>query len=447
MSDGVERRIGLSGAVFTLVGYVIGASIFILPGQLAADVGPGAFVSYLIAGVLAALGSVVAAQIGSALPVSGSIVVGASRVLSPLVGFVALWALLLAVGVAISLVCYGMVDYLSYFLPGLGRRGTALLLAVAFTFLNLTPVRVAVGLQAVMTVAFLAVLLAFGIGGVAAADPANLDPMMPRGLGAVILAAVPAYFSYSGSFVIIELGGEIRDPARTLPRALLIGFAIIAASYALVTYAVPAVIPWETLAGVDAPIARAAEAFLPTWAGGVIAVAALLAGATSINGMLLVHSRDILAMARATVFPDALGVRGRGGVPVAAVLTLGTIGVLAVLVGGTIRQYAVLVVISVMLLQAIMAVTLLRLPTVLPAAFAGASFKLGRPARWIFGLLTLVASIGFSFLAVADSLRYGIVYLGVLALGALYYLVRRRVVAGRGGDLDRVLREGSATEG
>ena len=69
MSEGVERRIGLPGAVFTLVGYVIGASIFILPGQLAADVGPGAFVSYLIAGVLAALGSVVAAQIGSALPV------------------------------------------------------------------------------------------------------------------------------------------------------------------------------------------------------------------------------------------------------------------------------------------------------------------------------------------------------------------------------------------
>ena len=53
----------------------------------------------------------------------------------------------------------------------------------------------------------------------------------------------------------------------------------------------------------------------------------------------------------------------------------------------------------------------------------------------------------FSFLAVADNLQYGLIYLGVLALGAIYFLVRRRVVARRGGDLDRVLREGSAAEG
>ncbi|MGD9902892.1 MAG: APC family permease [Vicinamibacterales bacterium] len=446
MSEG-ERRIGLPGAVFTLVGYVIGASIFILPGQLAADVGPGAFVSYLIAGVLAALGSVVAAQIGSALPVSGSLVVAASRVLSPMVGFFTLWALLLAVGVAISLVAFGMVDYLAYFLPGLPRSAAALAVTVVFTLLNLTPVRVAVGLQAAMTVGFLAVLLVFGVGGTVSARSEYLTPLLPTGLGAVVLAAVPAYFSYSGAFVIVELGGDIRDPARTLPRALLIGFAIIAAVYALVAYAVPAVIPWESLAGVDAPIARAAQAFLPSWVGGVVAVAAMLAAGTSINGMLLVHSRDIVAMARAQVFPAALGSRSRGGVPVGATLALGAVGFLSVLVGGTIREYAVLVVTSVMLLQAIMAITLLRMPIVLPEALRQASFRLGRTARWIFGVLTLVASIGFMFLAVGDNLRNGLVYLGVLALGGVYFSARRRIVARRGGDLNRVLGEGSAAEG
>ena len=86
------RNIGLAGAVFTMVGYVVGASIFILPGALAADTGPAAFLAYLIAGVLAALTCVVGAELGSAVPVSGAINVTASRVLGPLFGFVGVWA-------------------------------------------------------------------------------------------------------------------------------------------------------------------------------------------------------------------------------------------------------------------------------------------------------------------------------------------------------------------
>jgi APA family basic amino acid/polyamine antiporter len=442
-----ERTIGLSSAVFILVGYTIGASIFILPGQLAADAGPGAFVSYLIAGAIAAVAAVVGAAIGSALPVSGSLNVASGRVLAPVYGFMGVWATLVAVAVAISLVSYGLADYLAYFVPGLDRLAVAIAAALAFGLLNLTTVQLAVQLQVAMTVGFLVVLFGFGVGGALHADPALLTPLLPNGFGAVLTAAVPAFFSYAGMTVITEIGGEIRQPGRTLPLALLVSFVLIASCYSLVAFAVPALLPWQSLAGLDAPIARAAEVFLPSWAGAAIAAGAILAAATSINAMLLIHSRDVLAMARARAFPAVLGRRGARGVPVGAVALVTGLGVLGILLGGTIRQYAVLAVISVMLLQVFAGMVILRLHRVLPDAERGSEFRLGPVARWVFGGLTIVSSAAFMALGVLDEPRHGIAYLGVLGLGVGYYYARRAVLAGQGCDLDETLRSGDSAEG
>ena len=83
----LERSIPLSGAIFTLIGYIIGGSIFILPGELAAQAGPGVFLAYLLASGIALFVCVIAAQIGNAFPVSGANYVAVSTVLSPFWGF------------------------------------------------------------------------------------------------------------------------------------------------------------------------------------------------------------------------------------------------------------------------------------------------------------------------------------------------------------------------
>jgi APA family basic amino acid/polyamine antiporter len=443
----VNRTIGLWSAVFILIGYTIGASIFILPGQLAADAGPGAFLSYLLAGSIAAIAAVVGAAVGSALPVSGSLNVASGRVLLPVVGFMGVWATLLAVAVAIPLVSYGLADYLAYFVPGADRRTVAIVAALALALANLATVRVAVALQVAMTVGFLIVLFGFGIGGALHADPALLRPLWPNGFGAVVAAAVPAFFSYAGMTVITEIGGEIQRPGRTIPLALLISFVAIAACYSLVAFAVPALLPWRSLAGVEAPVARAAEVFLPAWTGSAIAIGAILAAATSINAMLLIHSRDVLAMARARAFPAVLGRRSARGVPVGAVALVTALGLAGILVGGTIREYAVLAVISVMLLQVFAGVVLLRLPTALPDAFASSEFRLGPMARAVFGGLTIASSLAFMVLGVLDSPRHGLAYLGLLALGVAYYVARRARLAREGYRLDDVLRSGISAEG
>jgi APA family basic amino acid/polyamine antiporter len=444
----LPRTIGLAGAAFTLVGYVIGASIFILPGQLAADAGPAAFLSYLIAGVLAALACVVGAVIGSAVSVSGAANVAAARALGPVFGFMGVWLTLVAVVVSIALVGFGLADYLAYFFPGLDRTAVALGSVLLLGALNLTTVQLTVWVQGLMTAAFLVILFLFGLGGVAHARPELLTPFMPNGFAPVATGAVLAFFSYAGCTVITEIGGEIKNPARTIPVALLISFGVILVSYVLVSFAVPALLPWHTLAEVEAPVARAAETFLPTWVGAAIAIGALLAAATSINGMLLIHSRDVLAMARAQVFPVALSKRSpRTGVPGPALLLVTTLSVGSVLLGGSIRQYAMMAVMSVMILQIFQGLSLLRLPNALPVEWSAAGFRLGRVARLSVGGLLILSSIGFFLMGLADNSRIAALYLVVVALGVSYYYARRAIMARAGVAIDAALRSGATAEG
>ncbi|MEZ4457662.1 MAG: APC family permease [Gemmatimonadales bacterium] len=441
------RTIGLWGAVFTLVGYVIGASIFILPGQLAASAGPGVVVSYLLAGAVAAVSCLVGAVLGSAVPVSGCVNVAAARVVAPLAGFMGAWVILVAVIVGISLVAFGLADYVAYFLPGADRRTVAVVAVVGCLALNLTTVRLAVSVQAMMTLAFLAVMVVFGIGGVLNARAELLQPVFPNGGGAVVSGAVLAFFSFTGVTVITEIGGEIRDPDRTIPRAMLISFLVVLSAYTLVAVAIPAVLPWQSLADTAAPVARAAEVFLPGWVGGVIAIAAVLASVTSINGILLIHSRDLLAMARAGVFPTGLGARNRAGVPARAILLIGGLALVSVLFGGTIRQYAMMAVMSVMLFQISMGVTLLGLPRHLPDAWGRAGFRLAPRARVAAGIVLILASVAFFLLGALDNLAVSAGYLVVVALGVGYYFWRRMQLSRSGIALDRILREGMEAEG
>ena len=94
----LDRKIGLWGAVFLLIGNIVGASIFILPGQLAGLAGPGVVIAYLIAAVPAVINCLIAAQVGAIFPVSAAGYVFSSVVLHPFLGFLKEWVGILEIG-------------------------------------------------------------------------------------------------------------------------------------------------------------------------------------------------------------------------------------------------------------------------------------------------------------------------------------------------------------
>jgi APA family basic amino acid/polyamine antiporter len=438
----VRRSVGVFGAVVTLVGFVIGVAIFILPGALAATAGPAVVLSYCIAGLMALFSCFVAAQIGAVFPTSGASFVAVSRLLSPFLGFVVIWLIIGAVSVAIALVAYGFADYALLLLPGLNRVVLALLVVVALSGLNLVGIKETVIGQGLMVIVFMVALGVFCCAALISLDEDLLVPFMPNGLGPMLVAAVPAFFSFAGFTVVIEIGGEIKNPSQTMPIALAISFSIVLLVYAAVSLSVVGVIPWQELEGVGAPVGEAAARVLPGWMTNGISLAVLAAAASSINVLLLGFSRDVLALARVGALPEIFArISRRHGGPANAVLLITAISMGAIAVGGSIAQLATLVVVGLLALQAALGVATLLIPHRLPAHYRAAGFRLG-PVSLPFFSVGLIGLSG-AFLVIAASSDPNVVLIAVawLVVGVVYYGLRRSALTRRGVDVAQLIRD------
>jgi APA family basic amino acid/polyamine antiporter len=437
----LQGRIGLSGAVFTLVGYIVGGSIFILPASLAGTVGPAAFISYLLAAALTLFVCCTAAQIGSAFPASGGTYVAVSCLIGPFWGFMVVWMGVLIIFTSTPALAYGLVDYLVEFFPGIAayRVLAAVGAIIVFTGVNLLGIRTAMRAQAIMVVGSMAVLLLLGIGGLLHAKAANFSPLLPLGVKPVLWGAIPAYYSYSGFGAIVAFSGEIERPRRNVPLTLSISFPIILVTYTLVSIAVPGVIPWREL-NAAATVSRAAAQFLPQSLVVTVAVGAVLAIATSINGLLLSKSRDLFALAIDQVLPESLaGVGPRYGEPRAALLAMSAVAVAGALIGRSFTEYVSMSVLCVMVVEILSGLAIVVLPMRMPASFAAAAYKLGRMARLFWGVGLMVCSLGFIVAGLMGDLTGALIYFVAFVAGALAYAVRRLTLLRRGIRIEDLL--------
>lgn len=417
----LTRSVSLPSAIFVVIGYVVGASIYILPGSLAPDTGPAIFIAYALAAIPAIVAGFVMAQIGAAFPVSGSIFVLLRGALSPYAGFAYQWIMLSMAAVVVPLVGFGFADYLGYFIPGLNARAVAATLALSFTVINLLGMTIATIAQSVMVIIFLTALAIFGVGGAFAGDIANLKPLFPKGYAVLSIAAITAYFSYAGVFVIAEIAGEIKDPARNIPRAVLLAFVLIIALYVLVPLALAMVIPWSMIGDTPIAVVTASQFFLPAPLVTFIAISALLASATTVNSILMGLSRDFFQGANSGLFPAVFAlVNQRTAVPGRAILLVGGLSLAGIAVGGTITSYAQLALIGLMIIQVMTGIALLRLPTRMPEAYLASNFRLSIPVLRLVAISYIVFSLLFLYLLVSERSMLLLIGLVFLLAGVVY---------------------------
>lgn len=422
----MQRNIGAVGAAVTLVGFVVGISIFVLPGTLAASTGPAVMISYAIAAMMAVFSCVVAAQVGSVLPVSGASFVVVSRTVSPFIGFAMVWLIIGGATVAVALLASGFADYLILLWPGVDRQIAALLLVFGLGGLNLLGIRDTVIVQGVMVVFFLGALMIFSGAALYNIDTGLLIPFAPNGFTPVLVAAIPAFFSFAGFMVIIEIGGEIRNPARNIPLALAISFTTVLIIYSLVSLSIVGVIPWTDLSDSGAPVGEAAAIVLPAWLAKAITLTAIAAAASSVNVMLLGYSRDILALAQTQALPSFMArISAKHGEPVNGVLLMTMLSAIAVMTGGDIEAYATVVVFGLLLAQIAIGLATRRLPEQLPALFQNSAFKLRPGALSFFSYGLIVLSIIFLLVVILDSPKIALIVIAYLSLGIVYYFARR----------------------
>ncbi|UEA85475.1 APC family permease [Tsukamurella paurometabola] len=318
----MRRTLGLGDAVTVGLSAMVGAGVFVAFAPAAAAAGSALFAGLGIAAVIAYCNAAGSARLAARYPQSGGTYVYGRERLGPFWGHLAGWSFV--VGKSAS--CAAMALTVGTYAWPDQAHAVAAAAVVAVTALNVAGVERSARVARVVVAVVLAVLVAVVVASVTsgAAEPFRLAEGAAAGPFGVLQAAGLLFFAFAGYARIATLGEEVRDPARTLPRAIFVALAVALGVYALVGVALVAVLGTDALAASGAPLADAARASgFPVAA---VTVTACIAAFGSLLALLLGVSRTTLAMARDGHLPRALAaVHERRRVPVRAELAVGAV--------------------------------------------------------------------------------------------------------------------------
>ncbi|SEG90620.1 amino acid/polyamine/organocation transporter, APC superfamily [Actinacidiphila yanglinensis] len=320
----LRRHLGVFDAVVIGLGSMIGAGIFAALAPAAAAAGSGLLVGLALAGVVAYCNATSSARLAARYPASGGTYVYGRERLGAFWGYLAGWGFV--VGKTAS--CAAMALTVGSYVWPAQAHAVAVAAVVALTAVNYVGVRKAAWLTRVIVAVVLAVLAAVVTAccTASAADAGRWAIGADTGWRGVLQAAGLLFFAFAGYARIATLGEEVRDPRRTIPRAIPLALGITLVVYAVVALAVLAVLGPGRLAHTTAPLADAVRAAGVPGLVPVVRVGAALAALGSLLALILGVSRTTLAMARDRHLPPALAaVHPRFEVPHRAELAVGAV--------------------------------------------------------------------------------------------------------------------------
>ena len=347
----LHRRLGLWSAIAVLVGSTIGSGIFRTPAPVAQRVDdvPLFLLAWVLGGVVAVCGALTYAELAAAFPRSGGIYVFIREAFGPLPAFLFGWAELLiirpgaygAIGItasAYALRTIGLEPAASF--AGLPVRGDQALGAVFILIVaavNYHGIRRGAILQNLSTAFKVGALVALVFLGFAIGQGMGMGPMLaqraPIAVSPFLLAMVSILWAYDGWADLAFVGGEVRDPQRTLPRALVIGTSIVVVLYLAANLVYLYLIPIAEMKQAELVAADVAELLIGP--AGIVAVSAAVAVSTfgTLNGSMMTAPRIFFAMADDGLFPKAIArVDEKTGAPTAAILLAAVLGMIFVLI-------------------------------------------------------------------------------------------------------------------
>jgi len=335
------RRLGLFSGTMAVVGGIIGGGIFRTPATVAERLrSPGlVLLAWVIGGVVALIGAFCWGELGQRRPRAGGGYVYLRETFGPLPAFLYGWTLVLVIATgAIAAVAVTFADY-TLALLGFPHTYSVPLAVAAIVFLagiNYIGVRPAAITQNIFTIlklVALAMLIGAGIF-LGAPSPPSAAPSPPLHLAALGPALVPVLFTYGGWQQTNFIAEEIVEPERNLPRALVLGVAIVVAVYLLTNIAYLRVLGVEGLAASTAPAADTMRAVLGPAGGKIIAAGIALSTFGFLNLVILVTPRVLQAMAADGVFFARLAVLHPSyQTPTAAIVALALCAVALTLTG------------------------------------------------------------------------------------------------------------------
>ena len=358
----LARDLGVSHASAIVVGTIIGSGIFLVPSEMMQAVGSAklVFLAWLVGGLLSFFGALTYAELGAMKPQAGGEYVYVRDAYGPLGGFLYAWTtLLISKPASIATITAGFVRILGTFSvfaffsqPILVKPLTvtygqlaAIGAAVFISFLNYIGVKKAGEFQLVFTILKVAIIVGIGLacfayrGGAGWSNFTTDFAGAKGGVAGFMAALVAALWAYDGWNDLNQVAGEIRQPERNIPIALILGVAIVGALYVLVNAGVQYVLPGAAVAASPRPASDAVALVLGAFGASIVSAGMALSMLVTLNGTTMSGARVPFAAARdGYFFPSVAKVHPRFFTPSVAILLQLGLAVALLVVGQNFRQ-------------------------------------------------------------------------------------------------------------
>lgn len=440
----IDKKVGLIGATALTIGNSIGVTMFLLPAQLLEEgTGPSISIAAVLIAVPVVLSVFLMLQLGGAIPAAGGAYVYVSRLVGPFWGFVVPWISVPAVWLGLVFVGRGFAEYVRFFLPmtvdlpllapfEVPQISLSVLIAallVIFLVLNLLGIRLVADVQFAMVAIIIVGSLAFILPGILRVEPGNYQPMFPEGFGPLVEATVSLFISMQGFGLALNIGEEIEDPIRNIPRVIALSTVIGVTLIVMIVVVSVGAVHWTEWAGAEAGISVVAAQFQPPWFGSLVAslvaVVAVFGALTSVNTIYVSFSRLVMRASRDWIFPPALAeVSDRFDSPNRAVLLIGLPPILLVPFAPSPVFMSQVLSLALLLSVVFLAVSAWRLPKVFPQRYEHSFYKLSPRVLTAAVVGGVAVPALFWVLLMMESPLPGVLLLGIIVVGYPVYRLR-----------------------
>jgi APA family basic amino acid/polyamine antiporter len=357
----LSRDLGVSHASAVVVGTIIGSGIFLVPAEMMQAVGSAwlVYLAWIVGGVLSLAGAITYAELGAMKPQAGGEYVYIRDAYGPLPGFLYAWTwFAIAKPASIATLTTGFVRILgtfstfeffshaavrSPFAISYGQL-VAIAAAILITGLNYIGIRRAGDFQVVFTLLKIAIIVAVAFMAFTAASGTwrNFQTSFSGATGGFpgfMAALVAALWAYDGWNDLNMVSGEIRDPGRTIPIALIAGVGTVAVLYMLTNAAVQYVLPAASIAASPRPVSEATAVAVGPWGAAIVSAGMALSMLVALNGTIMSGARVPFAMARDGYFFKAMAdVHPVFHTPSVALIVQLVLSIILLLFAGSFRQ-------------------------------------------------------------------------------------------------------------
>ncbi len=327
--NGLKRVLGFKEALTINLGAIIGAGIFVIIGIAAFDSGPALILAIIISAIVAMLTGLSFSQIATRVQKEGGSYEYAKETLNPFSGFVAGWMWTFGNIIAIAAVAISLGGYFNaLFHTSFPTVYLAIIAIVAFASLNIFGIKNSAKTIAYLVAVNIAILVIFIIAGLTDFHAGNFSGFFDKGSGGILSGAALIFFAFTGFSRVTTVSGEVKDPEKTIPKAIIYSIFISSLLYVAIAIVLMGLVPASALSSSSSPLSFGISALHNTYLDVIIAIGGIIATAGVTLTGILGTSRVLFAMSRDNELPGNISKIDRFSTPVYAIIISAALGII-----------------------------------------------------------------------------------------------------------------------